>query len=319
MRVLFPDIRPNDSYFLPVDPPHELYVEECGNSAGLPVLFLHGGPGAGIEPYHRRFFDPEIYRIVLFDQRGAGRSRPHASLEGNETPALVADIERIREHMGIERWLVFGGSWGSTLALVYAETHPERVMGLILRGIFLCRREEIRWFYQEGASRIFPDYWTDFVAPIPDEERADLLGAYYRRLTGDDEIARMAAAKAWSLWEGRCATLHPDQTLRDHFTDPHIAMSLARIEAHYFMHDSFLEPDQILRDSERLGEIPGIIVHGRYDMVCPIENAFALQRAWPASRLDTVPDAGHAATEPGITDALLKATEEMAIRFTRGT
>lgn len=308
MRALFPEIKPNKSFHIAVDPPHELYVEECGNPDGLPVLFLHGGPGAGCEPYHRRFFDPEIYRIVLFDQRGAGKSRPHASLEANTTPHLVADIERIREHLGIDRWVLFGGSWGSTLALVYAEAHPSRVLALILRGIFLCRRHEIDWFYQQGASRIFPDYWEDFVAPIPEPERDRLLHAYYQRLTGDDELARMAAAKAWSLWEGRCVTLHPSGTVREFFGTPHVALSLARIESHYFINDSFLSPNQILRDAYRLADIPGIIVHGRYDIVCPLENACQLQRAWPKAQLVVVPDSGHAASEPGIMDALLKGT-----------
>ncbi len=312
MRSLFPEIKPNQSFHLAVGPPHELYVEECGNPDGLPVLFLHGGPGAGCEPYHRRFFDPEIYRIVLFDQRGAGRSRPHASLQANTTPHLVADIEQIREHLGIERWVLFGGSWGSTLALVYAEAHPSRVLALILRGIFLCRRHEIDWFYQQGASRIFPDYWEDFIAPIPASERDRLLHAYYERLTGDDELARMAAAKAWSLWEGRCVTLHPSGTVRDFFGTPHVALSLARIESHYFINDSFLSPNQILRDAYRLADIPGIIVHGRYDIVCPLENAFQLHRAWPKAQLVVVPEASHAASEPGIADALLKGTHTVS-------
>lgn len=314
MRSLFPEIRPNNSFYLAAGA-HELYVEECGNSNGLPVLFLHGGPGAGIRPYHRRFFDPEIYRIVLFDQRGAGHSRPHAEIDGNSTAALVEDIERLRVHLGIEQWLVFGGSWGSTLALVYAQAHPDQVLALILRGIFLGRRHEIAWFYQQGASRIFPDYWQDFLAPIPDRERDNLVRAYYERLTGDDEIARMAAAKAWALWEGRCATLHPDNGLRDEFADPHVALSLARIESHYFVHDCFLSPNQILRDMHRLHHIPGIVIHGRYDIICPLENAVQLQQSWPAAQLRIIADAGHAATEPGITDALLRATQELAQRF----
>jgi proline iminopeptidase len=318
MRSLFPEIKPNQSFYLAVDSPHELYVEECGNPDGLPVLFLHGGPGAGCEPYHRRFFDPEIYRIVLFDQRGAGRSRPHASLEANTTPHLVADIEKIREHLGIERWVLFGGSWGSTLGLVYAEAHPSRVLALILRGIFLCRRHEIDWFYQQGASRIFPDYWEDFIAPIPESERDKLLHAYYQRLTGDDELARMAAAKAWSLWEGRCVTLNPSGAVRDFFAAPHVALSLARIESHYFINDSFLSPNQLLRDAYRLADIPGIIVHGRYDIVCPLENAVQLQRAWPKAQLTVVPDSGHAASEPGITDALLKGTHIVSQMLRRG-
>ncbi len=311
METLYPPIQPYVTHSLAVEPPHLLHVEECGNPEGLPVLFVHGGPGAGCEPWHRQFFDPEKYRIILFDQRGAGRSTPHASLANNTTAALVADMEAIREYLGVDRWLLFGGSWGSTLSLVYAEAHPGRVLGLVLRGIFLCRPEEIRWFYQEGASRIFPDYWEDFLHPIPEAERDDLLQAYYRRLTGDDEVARMAAAKAWSLWEGRTATLRPRRSVVDHFSDPHTALSLARIEAHYFVNDAFLAPNQILRDVARLADIPAILVQGRYDIICPLQSAWDLHRAWPQSELQIVPDAGHAASEPGIVDALVKATRRM--------
>ena len=315
MLTFYPDIKPYVKHSLQVELPHVLHVEECGNSHGLPVLFVHGGPGAGCEPYHRRFFDPNIYRIVLFDQRGSGRSTPHAELQGNTTQALVSDMERIREHLGIERWVLFGGSWGSTLALVYAETHPERVLGLILRGIFLCRPREIRWFYQEGANRIFPDYWQDFLRPIPEKERDDLLHAYYRVLTGADEIARMAAAKAWSLWEGRTLTLLENRSVVDHFSDPRTALSLARIECHYFVQDSFLAPNQILRDAHRLHTIPGVIVHGRYDIVCPLESAWDLHKAWPRAEFKIIPNAGHAASEKGITDALMRAAEDMAQRL----
>ena len=311
METLYPPIQPYVTHSLAVEPPHLLHVEECGNPEGLPVLFVHGGPGAGCEPWHRQFFDPEKYRIILFDQRGAGRSTPHASLANNTTAALVADMEAIREYLGVDRWLLFGGSWGSTLSLVYAEAHPGRVLGLVLRGIFLCRPEEIRWFYQEGASRIFPDYWEDFLHPIPEAERDDLLQAYYRRLTGDDEVARMAAAKAWSLWEGRTATLRPRRSVVDHFSDPHTALSLARIEAHYFVNDAFLAPNQILRDVARLADIPAILVQGRYDIICPLQSAWDLHRAWSQSELQIVPDAGHAASEPGIVDALVKATRRM--------
>ena len=317
MASLYPPIQPYATHSLAVASPHVLYIEECGNPDGLPVLFVHGGPGAGCEPWHRRFFDPEQYRIILFDQRGAGRSTPHAELEGNTTADLVADMEAIREHLGVERWVLFGGSWGSTLSLVYAETHPERVLGLILRGIFLCRPEEIRWFYQEGASRIFPDHWEDFLRPIPAAERGDLLHAYYRRLTGEDEVARMAAAKAWSLWEGRTATLRPRRAVIDHFADPHTALALARIEAHYFVHGAFLEPNQILRDAQRLAGIPGLVVQGRYDIICPLQSAWELHRAWPRAELQIVPDAGHAASEPGTVDALVKATRRMRREVTR--
>ncbi len=312
MRVLYPPIDPYHMETLAVDQTHRLHLETCGTAQGLPVVFLHGGPGSGCEPWHRRFFDPAAYRIVLFDQRGCGRSRPHASLEDNTTAHLVSDMERIREHLGIERWVVFGGSWGSTLALAYAEAHPERVLGLVLRGIFLCRPRDIHWFYQEGAGRLFPDYWEDYLAPIPESERDEMVSAYHRRLTGQDEVARMAAAKAWSEWEGRTATLLPNPGVVDHFRDPHVALSLARIECHYFMNQSFLEPNQLLRDAHRLADIPGTIVHGRYDVVCPLDQAHALHRAWPRAKLEIIPDAGHSAGEPGIVDALVRATDELA-------
>lgn len=312
MAELFPPIAPAKEYRIAVDPPHALYVEECGNPHGLPVLFVHGGPGAGCESYHRRFFDPAKYRIILFDQRGSGRSTPHACLEANTTQSLVADMEALRTQLGVERWVLFGGSWGSTLSLVYAEAYPERVLGLILRGIFLCRPHEIRWFYQEGANRLFPDYWQDFIAPIPANERHDLVRAHHRRLTGDDLEARRRCAQAWSLWEGRTSTLQPQKAVTDFFGSAHTALSLARIEAHYFIHDSFLEPDQILGHAGRLRNIPGIIVHGRYDAVCPLENAWELHRAWPRARLEIIPDAGHSAMEPGTTHALLRATAEFA-------
>lgn len=311
MKSLYPAIKPYVMHSLAVEKPHVLHIEECGNPDGLPVLFVHGGPGAGCEKYHRQFFDPEHYRIILFDQRGAGQSTPHAELTGNTTQALVADMEAIREHLGIERWLLFGGSWGSTLSLVYAQTHPQRVKGLILRGIFLCRPREIEWFYQQGASRIFPDYWQDFIKPIPAAERDNLLKAYYQRLTGEDDIARLTAAKAWSIWEGRTATLQGRQSTIDHFSNAHVAMSLARIEAHYFMHDSFLKNNQILNDAVKLKDIPGIIVQGRYDIICPMESAWELHKAWPKSELHVIPDAGHAASEAGTVDALVRATQQM--------
>ncbi len=312
MRSLYPPIKSYVAHTLAVDPPHVLHVEESGNPQGIPIVFVHGGPGAGCEPQHRCFFDPNRYRIVLFDQRGCGKSKPHAELQGNTTQALVADMERIREFLGIDRWVLFGGSWGSTLALVYAQTHPERVRGLILRGIFLCRPWEIRWFYQDGASRVFPDYWQEFLQLIPEGERDHMVRAYYKRLTGTDEIARMAAAKAWSVWEGRCATLHTNRSVVDYFSNPYVALSLARIECHYFINDSFLAPNQILRDAEKLSGIPGMIVHGRYDMVCPVSNAWELHQVWPESELRIIGDAGHSAFETGIADALVNATDAMA-------
>jgi len=317
MLIPFPDIKPYLTHRLAVEAPHDLYIEECGNPDGVPVLFVHGGPGAGCTEKSRCFFDPQVYRIVLFDQRGAGRSTPHADLSNNTTQALVGDIEAIRQLLGIERWVVFGGSWGSTLSLVYAQTHPARVLGLILRGIFLCRDEEIEWFYQSGAKWVFPDYWEDFIGVIPVAERGNLLQAFYKRLTSTNEIERMAAAKAWSVWEGRTATLRPDKHLVDHFADPHVAMSLARIEAHFFVNHAFLKPNQILNDAHKLQDIPGIIVHGRYDLICPLENAWLLHKAWPASQLNIIRDAGHAASEAGITDALIHATREFGVRFAK--
>ena len=311
MLQLFPDIEPFVRHSIDVDPPHSLYIEECGNPNGLPVLMVHGGPGAGCEPYHRRFFDPEIYRIILFDQRGCGRSSPHAELAGNTTQNLVNDMERIREHLGIRQWVLFGGSWGSTLSLVYAETHPQRVLALVVRGIFLCRPQEIHWFYQQGASRLMPDYWQEFIKPIPAAERHDMVSAYYKRLTGDNEIDRLAAAKAWSTWEAQTASLLRRQEIIEHFANPYTALSLARIECHYFMNDAFLGDNQILRDAGRLGNIPGVIVHGRYDVICPVENAWQLHEVWPQSELHIITDAGHAASEPGIIDALIRATSRL--------
>ena len=312
MRKLYPDIKPYKTHQIKVDEPHVLYVEESGNPEGIPVLFIHGGPGAGCENYHRSFFDPNVYRIILFDQRGAGRSTPHAELEGNTTQALVADMEIIREKLEINRWVLFGGSWGSTLSLVYAETHVDRVMALIVRGIFLCREKEISWFYQRGADRIFPDFWQDFLAPIPESEHDNLLKAYYQRLTSDNEIAQMHAAKAWSIWEGRTATLSQNKNVIDHFAHAHTALSLARIESHYFMHDSFLEENQILNNADKLQNIPGIIVQGRYDLICPMESAWELHQAWPKAELKIIADAGHSATEAGTVDALVTATDKIA-------
>lgn len=315
MQTLYPEIKPYARHELAVEAPHVLYVDESGSADGLPVLFIHGGPGAGCDSASRRYFDPALYRIVTFDQRGCGRSTPHASLENNTTQALIGDIERIREHLGIDKFVLFGGSWGSTLALAYAQAHPQRVHGLILRGIFLCRPQEFSWFYQEGASRLFPDYWEDYVAPIPPEERGDLMQAFYKRLTGADQIAQMHAAKAWSTWEGRTATLRPNTQVVERFSEAHRALSIARIECHYFVNNAFLEPDQLLRDMPKIAHLPGIIVHGRYDAICPLDNAWALHQAWPNSELQIIRDAGHSAAEPGITDALIRAAEQMARRL----
>ncbi|MGB1807828.1 MAG: prolyl aminopeptidase [Porticoccaceae bacterium] len=312
MRKAFPAIRPYQIHNVKVTEPHVLYVEESGNPEGIPVLFVHGGPGGGTRTTDRCFFDPDKYRIILFDQRGSGQSTPHARLEDNHTAALIEDIETIRNKLAIDRWVVFGGSWGSTLGLAYAEQYPQLVRGLILRGIFLCRDEDIQWFYQQGASHVFPDYWEQYLQVIPEAERGDMLAAYYARLTGENEIERMAAAKAWSVWEGRCATLHTNEALVDHFANPHMAMAMARIEAHYFINKAFLEPNQLTDNAYKLKDIPGTIVHGRYDMVCPVNQAFALSAAWPEARLKIIADAGHSSSEPGITDALISATESLA-------
>lgn len=310
-RPLFPKADPYREFQLQVSGRHTLWVEECGNPEGVPVVFLHGGPGAACEPFHRRFFDPEHCRIILFDQRGCGRSTPHAELKENTTQALVEDIERIREHLGIEAWLVFGGSWGSTLGLAYAETHPGRVTGLVLRGIFLCRPRDIRWFYQDGAGRIHPELWQEYLRVIPEDERGDLVGAYYRRLTSRNPKVRGEAARAWSLWEGSTSNLVPKDSVLAHFSNEATALSLARIECHYFMHDSFLRENQLLEDAHRLRDIPGVIVHGRYDVVCPIEQAWALHLAWPEAEFVVCPRSGHSAGEPEIVDALVRAVQKL--------
>ena len=312
MRTLYPPIEPYVRHTLKVDAPHVLYVEESGNPSGIPVLFVHGGPGGGCERWHRQFFDPERYRIILFDQRGCGRSTPHASLERNTTQALLGDMERIRERLGIDRWMLFGGSWGSTLGLLYAQAFTDRVQALVLRGIFLCRAQDINWFYQQGTSRLFPDAWNEFIAPVPQSRRDNMVQAYHELLTGDDEVRRLAAARAWSVWEGTTSTLNRKPSLVQHFADSHIALSMARIECHYFVHDAFIRPNQILEDASRLGGIPGLIVHGRYDVVCPVDQAFALHKAWPEAELQIIPASGHSAGEPAIADALLAATDYFA-------
>lgn len=307
---LFPDIQPFDHGVLPVDDRHRLYYEQCGNPQGKPVVLLHGGPGAGCTAKMRRFHDPSHYRIVLFDQRGAGRSTPHADLRDNTTWDLVADIERLRVHLGIERWQVFGGSWGATLALAYAETHPDRVTELVLRGIFLLRRWELEWFYQEGASRLFPEAWAKYLATIPPPERADLISAYHRRLTSDDPATRLRAARAWSVWEGSTSFLHPDDAFIQGHETEEFALAFARIEAHYFVNAGFFEVEgQLLRDAPRLRGIPGTIVHGRYDVVCPLQSAVDLHAQWPEARLVVCPNSGHSAFEPEITEALVAATQ----------
>jgi proline iminopeptidase len=313
VRNIYPPIEAYATHRLPVSGGHELYIEEAGDPAGISVVFLHGGPGGGIDPMHRRFFDPLRYRIVLFDQRGAGRSTPHASLEHNTTWDLVDDMERIRERLSIESWHVFGGSWGSTLALAYATQHRERVLSLVLRGIFLLRQDEIQWFYQRGASEIFPDAFETYLSPIPPSERGDLLSAYHRRLTSKDPEVVKGCARAWSIWEGTTSRLLIDETLIERCGVDAFAIALARIECHYFVHGGFFEDDGwLLGQVPRLRSIPCTIVQGRYDVVCPARSAWDLHRAWPEAKLVIVPDAGHASTEPGIVNALVSATDEMA-------
>ena len=312
MRTLYPPIEPFAQGHLDVGDGHRVYWEMCGNPQGIPAVFLHGGPGGGSSPVHRQLFRPDAYRVLIFDQRGCGRSTPHAGLDANTTWHLVADIERLRALMGVERWLVFGGSWGSTLALAYAQTHPERVSALVLRGIFTLRRAELLWYYQEGASWLFPEKWERFLAPIPVEERHDLIGAYRRRLTHPDPAVRSEAALAWSRWEGETITLLPNDGLSAQFGDPHYALAFARIENHYFVNGGFFGEGQLLRDAHRLAGIPGVIVQGRYDVATPPATAHALHRAWPESRYVLVPDAGHAFSEPGILHHLIEATDAFA-------
>jgi len=315
MRSLYPPIEPFRSGMLQVSDLHTLYYEEVGDPSGLPVVFLHGGPGGGLKDEYRRYFDPERWHVVLFDQRGCGRSTPHAELRDNTTWALVADIERLRTMLGIERWVVFGGSWGSTLALAYAQTHPDRCLGLILRGIFLFRRKELLWFYQDGASRLFPEAWKQFLAPIPEVERGDLISAYHRRLTSDDPDVRVQAARAWSVWEASTSTLHPDPEAIEKASQDRFAEAFARIECHYFVHGGFLRSEtQLLEDAERIAQVPGVIVQGRYDVVCPAASAWELHERWPGSELHVIRDAGHSISEPGNRDALIKATDEFAAR-----
>lgn len=305
---LWPDIAPHDSGYLPLDSRHAMYFEVVGNPRGRPVLFLHGGPGAGAGAVHRRFFDPSIWRVVLFDQRGAGRSRPLGEIESNTTPHLVADIEALRRHLHVDRWVLFGGSWGSTLALAYAQAHPDRVLGCVLRGIFLARAAEVEWF-MHGLKAFFPEAWAAFAGHIPDHERHDLLGAYLARLTHPDPAVHMAAARAWSLYEGSCSTLLPSPDTVTSFAEDRTALGLARIEAHFFANDLFMPEQGLLGGMGRIARIPAEIVQGRYDMICPPASAIELARAWPAARLVLVPDAGHSAMEPGIRGALIRAMD----------
>ncbi|MBI2069726.1 MAG: prolyl aminopeptidase [Elusimicrobia bacterium] len=312
MRKLYPPIKPYREGFLKVSPLHTIHYEESGNPRGKPAIFLHGGPGGGISPSYRQYFHPKKWRLILLDQRGCGKSRPHAELRENTTWDLVEDVEALRRFLGIERWVVFGGSWGSTLSLAYAEKYPQCCRGLILRGIFLLRRAELLWFYQEGASWIFPDFWEDYLRPIPPAERSDMMGAYYKRLTSPNAKIRGEAAGAWTLWEGRTSKLRQEPEHLKRFKLPSFQDAFARIECHYFVNRGFLKrDDQLLRDTRRLRAIPGVIIQGRYDIVCPMKSAWDLHCAWPKAKFVVVPDAGHTMYEPGITDALIDATDRL--------
>jgi len=316
MRTKYPPIEPIRTGTLDVGSGHHLYWEESGNPNGTPVIFLHGGPGSCTNEGQRSFFHPEKYRIILMDQRGCGKSKPHAHLEHNTTWDLVSDIEKLRLFLNVDSWIVFGGSWGSTLALAYAETHPESVRALILRGIFMGRKKELRWFYQFGAHHIFADAWEKYLAPIPQEERGDLISAYYKRLTSTDSKIRKEAASAWARWEGINLRLQVDPSLCASFTESFHAEALARIECHYFMNNCFFPTDGwLLENVEKIRHIPGVIVHGRYDLVCPFESAWELHKAWPEAHFEIIPDAGHSASEPGITDALIRATDRFVKNY----
>ncbi len=312
MNTFFPEIEPYNSGYLKVSNLHTLYFEECGNPLGKPIIFLHGGPGGGISPDHRRFYDPKFYRIILFDQRGCGKSTPFAELKENTTWDLVNDMETIREHLKINQWIIFGGSWGSTLALAYGITHPERCLAFVLRGIFLCREWEIKWFYQEGASLIFPDLWETYWNQIPKNQRGDMLSAYHSQLTSTDEKLKLQAAKIWSTWEASTSKLILDSQFIDDYEDPEKALPFARIECHYFINKAFLKTDNyLLENISKISHLPCVIVHGRYDMVCPAKNAWELHQAWPGSKLHFIPDSGHSVMEKGVTDKVIQATEEI--------
>ena len=312
-RTLYPEIEPYASGMLDVGDGHSLYWERCGTPGAKPVVFLHGGPGAGAGPAHRRQFDPAKYDILLFDQRGCGRSTPHASLEANTTWHLVADIERLRAMVGVEKWMVFGGSWGSTLSLAYAQTHPDRVTELVLRGIFLFDQYELDWLYRDGgAAALYPDKWEEFLAPIAEDDRRNLIVAYHKLLTGDDQDVQLRAAQAWSKWEGETVTLLPHPEVIEDFSEPAKAIAIARIENHYMINKGWLEEGQLLRGAEKLRGIPGVIVQGRHDCCTPPKAAWALHKAWPEAELNIIPDGGHLFNEPGVLDGLIRATDKFA-------
>jgi len=311
VREPYPEIQPYNEGFLKVDELHEIYYEQCGNPDGKPVLVLHGGPGGGISAFYRRFFDPKVYRIVLFDQRGAGKSTPFACLKDNTTWHLVEDTEKVRKHLNIDKWVVFGGSWGSTLALAYAETYPDRVKALVLRGIFTLRREELVWFYQFGAHFLFPDAWEKYLEPIPEVERGDLMSAYYRQLTCDDPVAQLKAAHTWTKWELSTSRLYIDPDYVARGEDDKFALAFSRIESHYFVHGGFFKYDgQLIKEAEKIAHIPTTIVQGRYDIVCPMKTAWDLHKNMPQAELVIVPDAGHSILEPGISTGLVNACDK---------
>lgn len=312
LRTLYPTIEPYETGMLDVGDGHSIYYERSGKRGGKPAVFLHGGPGSGVSSNHRRLFNPDVYDVLLFDQRGCGKSVPHADLHANTTWHLVADIERLRKLIGVDKWMVFGGSWGSSLGLAYSQKHPEHVSELILRGIYTVTKAEIDWYYQFGVSEMFPDKWELFQAPIPLEERGNMVAAYHKRLTGDDKIAQLEAAKAWTIWEGETVTLLPDPEYSARFRDGHYALAFARLENHYFINGSWLEEGQLLRDAHKLHGIPGVIVQGRYDMPCPVKYAYALHKVWPDAEFHLIEGAGHAYTEPGILDRLIRATDQFA-------
>lgn len=312
LRTLYPPIEPYETGMLSVGDGHSIYYERVGTSGGTPAVFVHGGPGGGSLPAHRRLFDPSRYDVLLFDQRGCGRSEPHADLTANTTWHLVADIERLREVTGTEKWVIFGGSWGSTLSLAYAETHPDRVSALILRGIYTLTKAELDWYYQFGVSEMHPEKWERFQAPIPEAERHDMIAAYRRRLTSEDPDIQLAAAQAWSIWEGGTVTLLPDGDLTSGFADPHFALAFARIENHFFFHNAWLKDGQLIGDAGKLKGIPGAIIHGRYDMPCPARYAYQLHKAWPDADFHLIEGAGHAYSEPGILDQLIRTTDRFA-------
>jgi proline iminopeptidase len=312
LRTLYPEIEPYQTGHLDVGDGHSIYWERIGTPGAKPAVFLHGGPGGGINPGQRRLFNPDLYDVILFDQRGCGRSTPHANLEANTTWHLVADIERLREMVGVDKWQVFGGSWGSTLALAYAETHPQRVTELLVRGIYTLTRAELDWYYQFGVSEMFPDKWEAFLAPIPEAERHEMMHAYHRRLTGADKVEQLAAAKAWSIWEASTITLLPDPGMQQDFAQDQYAIAFARIENHFFVNAGWLDEGQLLRDAVKLKGIPGVIVHGRYDMPCPLKYAWQLSKVWTDADFHIIEGSGHAVSEPGITDQLIRATDRFA-------